>query len=82
MVLCKRGITKALTRLRGCAGWSAPVMFATPEDRFSFDEAHMQGTIKTAEQNKNMCAKLELAVKTTCIKQSSALRGQNIILSK
>ena len=23
------------------AGWSAPVLFATPKDRFSCDEAHM-----------------------------------------
>ena len=40
MVLFKKRITKALIRLRGCAGWSAPVLFATPEDRFSRDEAH------------------------------------------
>ena len=30
MVLSKMRITKALIRLRGCAGWSAPVMFANP----------------------------------------------------
>ena len=30
MVLSKTRITKALIRLRGCAGWSAPVLFATP----------------------------------------------------
>ena len=30
MVLFKKRITKALIRLRGCAGWSAPVLFATP----------------------------------------------------
>ena len=28
MVLYKTRITKALIRLRGCAGWSAPVLFA------------------------------------------------------
>ena len=28
MVLSKTRITKALIRLRGCAGWSAPVLFA------------------------------------------------------
>ena len=32
----------ALIRLRGCAGWSAPVLFANPEDRFSGVEAHLQ----------------------------------------
>ena len=30
MVLCKKRITKALIRLCGCAGWSAPVLFANP----------------------------------------------------
>ena len=30
MVLFKKRITKALIRLRGCAGWSAPVLFANP----------------------------------------------------
>ena len=28
MVLSKKRVTKALTRLRRCAGWSAPVLFA------------------------------------------------------
>ena len=28
MILSKKRITKALIRLRGCAGWSAPVLFA------------------------------------------------------
>ena len=30
MILSIKRITKALIRLRGCAGWSAPVMFANP----------------------------------------------------
>ena len=30
MILSKKRITKALIRLRGCAGWSAPVLFASP----------------------------------------------------
>ena len=30
MVLFKTRIIKALIRLRGCAGWSAPVLFANP----------------------------------------------------
>ena len=30
MVLSRKRITKALIRLRGCAGWSAPVLFANP----------------------------------------------------
>ena len=30
MLLYKKRITKALIRLRGCAGWSAPMLFANP----------------------------------------------------
>ena len=30
MILSKKRITKALIRLRGCAGWSASVLFANP----------------------------------------------------
>ena len=30
IILSKKRITKALISLRGCAGWSAPVLFATP----------------------------------------------------
>ena len=30
-LLSKKRITKALIRLRGCADWSAPVMFANPQ---------------------------------------------------
>ena len=41
MVLFKKRITKALIRLRGCAGWTAPVLFANPEDRFSRVEAQL-----------------------------------------
>ena len=33
-------ITKALISLRGCAGWSAALLFANHEDRFSYVEAH------------------------------------------
>ena len=30
MILCNKRITKALSRLRGRAGWSAPLLFANP----------------------------------------------------
>ena len=30
MILSTKRITKVLIRLRGCAGWSAPVLFANP----------------------------------------------------
>ena len=32
--------TKALIRLRGCAGWSAPLLFAYGKSRFCHDVAH------------------------------------------
>ena len=41
MALPETRITKALIRLRGCAGWSVPVLFANPEDRFSRVEAQI-----------------------------------------
>ena len=34
-------ITKALSRLRVCAGWSAPLLFANPGAKFSRFEAHL-----------------------------------------
>ena len=30
MILSSKRITKALISLRGCAGWSAPLLFANP----------------------------------------------------
>ena len=40
MTILKMGITKLLIRLRGCSGWSAPLLFANTEDRFSSIGAH------------------------------------------
>ena len=40
MILSKKRITKVLISLGLCAGWSAPLLFAHPEDRFSCVEAH------------------------------------------
>ena len=34
MILLDTRITKALIRLRGCAGWTAPVLFANPQRQF------------------------------------------------
>ena len=39
MILSKEQITKALIRLRGCAGLYAPLLFANTEDRFFCVEA-------------------------------------------
>ena len=40
-ILSKKQITKALISLQEGAGWSAPLSFANPEDRFSSVKAHM-----------------------------------------
>ena len=42
IILSKQRITKALIRLRGCAGWSAPLLFAHGINRFSQDMAHTE----------------------------------------
>ena len=41
MILFSKRVTKALIRLRGCAGWSVPLLFANTEDRFSRVEAYL-----------------------------------------
>ena len=40
MIFSKKQITKALISLSGCAGWSAPMLFANPK-RFSPIKAHI-----------------------------------------
>ena len=39
IILSTEPIIKALISLRGYAGWSAPLLFANPKDRFSHVEA-------------------------------------------
>ena len=41
IILSKQRITKALIRLRGCTGWSAPLLFAYVINRFPHDVAHI-----------------------------------------
>ena len=41
MILSKKPMTKVLISLRRCAGWSAPLLFANIEDRFSHVEAQI-----------------------------------------
>ena len=41
MIRSNKQKTKALIRLRGCAGWSTPLLFANMEDRFSRAEAQL-----------------------------------------
>ena len=42
MMLANKRMTKVLIRLRGCAGWSAALLFANPEDSFSRVGAHFE----------------------------------------
>ena len=41
VILSRQQTTNALIRLRGCAGWSAPLLFAYDMNRFSHDVAHL-----------------------------------------
>ena len=53
MILSNKQITNVLIRLCGCAGWSAPLMFANPEDRFSHVEYQiMVCCVKSIDQMK------------------------------
>ena len=45
IILSRQRRTKALIRLRGCAGWSAPLLFTYGINRFSHDVAHISLTI-------------------------------------
>ena len=60
MILSKKRITNALIRLRGCAGWSVPVLFANPPRQvfsrpgpyFVYDAP----TIISIRKNKNLAS--------------------------
>ena len=51
MILSKKRITKVLIRLRGCAGWSAPLLFPNPEDRSSCVEAQIAYITNNMDQD-------------------------------
>ena len=40
IILSRQRTTNVLIRLRGCAGWCAPLLFANGKNRFSYDVAH------------------------------------------
>ena len=55
MVLFNKRITKALIRLRGCAGWSAPLLSANPYNiGFNAKRAHTQGINTKYPQNRTL----------------------------
>ena len=47
MILSKKWKTKALIRLRGCAGWSAPVLFANPRRQVFSRRGRFDVTVDT-----------------------------------
>ena len=55
-------ITKALISLGGCAGWSAPLLFANPEDRFSCVEVYMILEYFDSQIKDNTMFKFEISI--------------------
>ena len=47
IIISQQRITKTLIRLCGCAGWSAPLLFAYGKNRFSHDVTHMKPDKRT-----------------------------------
>ena len=47
MILSKKRITKPLIRLRGCAGWSVPVLLANPRRQVFSRRGPVEGTPST-----------------------------------
>ena len=41
MKLSNKRVTKVLIRLHRCAGWSVPLLFTNPENRFSHFKPHI-----------------------------------------
>ena len=69
MILSKRRITRGLIRLRRCAGWSAPVLFANPR-RQVFSQRGLYGrptsrSCKLAKKTLLFCP-LKCAIILTC----------------
>ena len=55
MILSNERITKVLIRLRRCADWSAPLLFANPEDRFTHVKAHKRVEYNMAIMRQAAC---------------------------
>ena len=56
IILSRQRTTKALIRLCGCAGWSAPLLFTYDRNRFSHDVAQI---IAVINQNLNCNTKMQ-----------------------
>ena len=72
--LSNKRITKALIRLRICAGWSAPLFFANPKDWFSRLEAHMSlYSFNLLQSIFNKCRKSAYCRKGSVLEESFCL---------
>ena len=73
MILSITRITKALISLRGCAGWSAPLLSERPppppppEDRCSGDEAHMKARVQCKGSDNFRSKILQIVTYNSCI---------------
>ena len=56
MIISTKRITKALIRLRGCAGWSAPVLFAKPRRQVFSRRGPFKEWSVWKEKKKHFCA--------------------------
>ena len=57
IIISNKGITKVLIRLCRCAGWSAPLLFANPEDSYSHVKAQVQVSmyVRTVKIQISLC---------------------------
>ena len=56
IIFSKKRITKAIVRLRGSAGWSAPVLFANPRRQvFSHRDLYLNWYFRTFDINTLIC---------------------------
>ena len=63
IILSRQRTTKVLIRLRGCTGWSTPLVFAYGINRFSHDVAHIAKMMQTeVHEDEESLTKLHLAV--------------------
>ena len=51
MILFDKRLTEALISLRGCAGWSAPVLFANPQRQVFSRRGPCDNTVQTSINN-------------------------------
>ena len=83
--LSRKWTTKALIRLRGCAGWSAPLLFAYGKNRFSHDVAHiMRNSVKKKDTDLhaiqlNTCTCNAPVIRNHCPPHPTHGDGQGIV---